>query len=93
MMYILLLQDGGTPLPDAQMLQANPEVQGNVIEQSLDKEEVDNTEEAEVAIEMEAAKDEVDDNKGTDDKETDDVAKDQILRSECNLYLLCIIII
>ena len=70
-----------------------------MIEQSLDKEEVDNTEEAEVAIEMEAAKDEVDDDKGTDDKGTDDkendvvVAKDQILRSECNLNLLCRIII
>ena len=59
------------------MLQANPEVQGNVIEQSLDKEEVDNTEEAEVAIEMEETREEVDDG-----KEKDDVAKDQMLRSE-----------
>ena len=59
------------------MLQANPEIQGNVIEQSLGKEEVDNTEEAEVAIEMEETREEVDDG-----KEKDDVVKDQMPRSE-----------
>ena len=58
------------------MLQANPEIQGNVIEQSLGK-EVDNTEEAEVAIEMEETREEVDDG-----KEKDDVVKDQMPRSE-----------
>ena len=48
-----------------------------MIEQSLGKEEVDNTEEAEVAIEMEETREEVDDG-----KEKDDVVKDQMLRSE-----------
>ena len=75
--YTVFLQDGGSPLSDAQMLQANPEIQGNVIEQSLGKEEVDNTEEAEVAIEMEETREEVDDG-----KEKDDVVKDQMPRSE-----------
>ena len=59
------------------MLLANPEVQGNVIEQSLGKEEADNTEEAEVAIEMEETREEVDDG-----KENNDVAKDQMPQSE-----------
>ena len=65
-------QDGGTPLPDGQILQANPEVQGNVIEQSFAEDDMDNMEEAEVAIDTEAA----------DNKDNDDMAKKHILLSE-----------
>ena len=63
------------------MLQANPEVQGNVIEQSLAEDEADKMEEAEVAIDTEATVEEV-------DKDTDDMAKNHILRSELNVVRL-----
>ena len=68
-------QDGGTPLPDAQILQANPEVQGSVIEQSFA--EVSNTEEAEVAIDTEATMEAVD-----RDKSNDDMVKNATLQSK-----------
>ena len=59
------------------MLQANPEVQGNVVEQSFAKDGVGNTEEAEVAIDAEAMVEAVD-----GDKRNDDMVKNAILQSE-----------
>ena len=59
------------------MLQANPEVQGNVVEQSFAKDGVGNMEEAEVAIDAEATVEAVD-----GDKSNDDMVKNAILQSE-----------
>jgi len=59
--------------PNSQLVEPNPEIQGNALDESFAADELDNIEEAEIAIDTVATEEEVEGPDTTDNKDDDTV--------------------